>query len=130
MKVVLIYLVSWLGMMVIAILNGIVREGTYGCYKTELSAHQLSTLIDILLLGIFVWALTGIYPIKSSTQAICIGSMWVIMTVVFEFSFGHWVIGHPWNKLFKDYNLLKGRIWLLLLVWIALSPYVFYWIQS
>jgi len=48
------------------------------------------------------------------------------MTVCFEFFFGHYVAGHPWSRLFHDYNILDGRIWGLLLVWITVAPYVFY----
>jgi hypothetical protein len=92
----------------IAILNGVIREKAYGQFMGELPAHQLSTFIGIVLFGIYIWILTGTCPIKSSTQALIIGGMWLCMTVIFEFVFGHYVAGHPWNKLFHDYNLFKG----------------------
>ena len=52
------------------------------------------------------------------------------MTVVFEFIFGHYVMEHPWSKLFHDYNLLAGRVWLLLLLWTTLAPYILYRLQG
>ena len=130
MNTLTIYAVSWIGMVVLAILNGAVREKIYGPFMQELSAHQLSTFTGLIIFGLYIWALTGIYPIESSIQAVLIGGMWVIMTILFEFIFGHFVMRHPWSKLFHDYNLLKGRVWLLVLIWTAIAPYVFYQVRS
>lgn len=49
-----------------------------------------------------------------------------MLTVAFEFGFGHYVAGHSWDKLLADYNLLRGRVWSLFLVWIAVMPYVIF----
>lgn len=42
--------------------------------------------------------------------------MWMILTVVFEFSFGHYVVGGSWSKLLSDYNILDGRVWSLFIL--------------
>jgi hypothetical protein len=118
MKIVLIYSASWLGMVILAILNGTIREKAYGNIMGELPAHQLSTLTGPILLGMYILMLTGLFRIESSSrQAFLIGSIWLLMTVVFEFIFGHYVMGHPWKRLLNDYNILKGRIWSLMLLW-------------
>ena len=72
-------------MMIIAIANGIVREKLYSQSMSELSAHQLSTLIAIVLFGIYIFVLTGTFQIQSAKQAFTIGGIWLIMTVIFEF---------------------------------------------
>ena len=125
-----IYAISWVGMVLLAIINGAVREKIYGPHMPELSAHQLSTFIGLIIFGLYIWTLTGIYRIGSSSQAFMIGGMWLIMTILFEFIFGHYIMRHSWSKLFHDYNLLKGRVWLLVLIWTAVAPYVFYRIRS
>jgi hypothetical protein len=130
MKIVLIYSASWLGMVFLAILNGTIREKAYGNSMGELPAHQLSTLTGIILLCVYIWMLTGLFRIESSRQAFLIGSIWLLMTVVFEFIFGHYVMGHPWDRLLNDYNILKGRVWSLMLIWTFIGPYVFYSLRS
>lgn len=126
MKTILIYIFAWLGMVIIAVANGIVREKLYGQSMSELSAHQLSTLIAIMLLGIYIFVLTIVFQIQSAKQAFTISGIWIIMTVIFEFVFGHFVAGHSWTTLFMDYNILNGRVWVLLLIWTFIAPYVFY----
>jgi hypothetical protein len=130
MKNLLIYTAFWFGMVAIAILNGAIREKSYGKFIGELPAHQLSTFIGIVLFGYYIWILTGTFPIASSTQALTIGGIWLCMTVIFEFVFGHFVMGHPWSRLFHDYHLLKGRVWSLVLIWTAIGPYLIYRIRS
>ena len=126
MKVFFIYAASWLGMVILAILNGAIREKFYGQYMREILAHQLSTLIGIILFGVYIWLLTGIWRIESPKQALMIGGMWLIMTILFEFVFGHYVMGHTWARLFHDYNFFEGRVWSLLLIWTAVAPYFFF----
>jgi len=120
------YIIAWIGLVVIAIINGTFREILYSQYMDGLSAHQLSTVIGIIAFGIYIWILSKIWPIKSSRQAISIGIAWLVMTILFEFVFGHYVMGNSWNKLFADYNIIHGRVWIVVLIWTAIAPYIFF----
>jgi len=126
MRTLLIYLANWCGLLVIAILNGALRERAYGPHMTEMSAHRLSTVIGLCLFATYIWFLTGISPIGSARLALLIGAVWLIMTTAFEFLFGHFIAGRSWGRLLHDYNLPAGRLWVLVLVWTAVAPYVFY----
>ena len=121
---------AWVGMVILAIFNGIIREKVYAQYMSELVAHQLSTLIAIILFGIYVYFLTGIVQIHSVKQALLIGGIWLSMTVIFEFVFGHFVAGHSWSRLFMDYNLFRGRVWILVLLWTFIIPYLCYKLRN
>lgn len=118
------YSLLWFALAIVAIANGILREQTYGKAVSELSAHQISTLTGIVMSGLFVYIVHRFWPIGSSTQAWTIGVIWLISTVVFEFTFGHYVAGHTWNHLLNDYNIFQGRVWLLFLVWVLIMPVV------
>jgi hypothetical protein len=124
------YVLGWLPLVIIGIMNGVLRQKGYSKFVRELTAHQISTLTAVILMGVYIWWLTGIWKIQSSSQAVVIGLIWLGMTVVFEFVFGHYVMGHPWKKLFRDYNLVEGRVWALVLIWITFAPLVFYKIRS
>jgi hypothetical protein len=41
--------------------------------------------------------------------------------VGFEFLVGHYVMGYPWIRLFHDYNIFAGRLWVVLLLWITVA---------
>jgi len=113
-------------MVFIAIANGALREGCYGEHLSELRAHQVSTVTGILLFGVYIWVLLRLWKPESAGQALTIGLMWLGMTVAFEFLFGHYVAKRPWSDLLHDYNLLAGRVWVVVLVWVTIAPYLFY----
>ena len=118
------YSLLWLALALIAIANGALREKTYGKYISELSAHQLSTLTAIVFSGTFVYFIHRVWPIESSNQAWLIGAIWFITTIIFEFTFGHYIVGHSWAHLLNDYNIFQGRVWPLFLVWVLFMPVV------
>ena len=51
------------------------------------------------------------------------------MTIAFEFLFGRYVVKRSWRALLHDYNLFAGRVWLVVLVWVTIAPYLFYRLQ-
>ena len=120
------YTLAWLIMPIIGIINGVIRQYGYSNALGELRAHQVSTVTGIILFGIYVWVVSLRWKIQSSAEAIAIGLIWLILTIGFEFLFGHYVAGHPWSKLLFDYNIFEGRLWVLVLLWITIAPYVFF----
>jgi hypothetical protein len=120
------YLIAWFVMLVVSIVNGTLRDFTYGKYFSELHAHQLSSLSGIVLLGLVIRAYVHLWPPTSARQALSIGLFWMALTVAFEFLFFHYVVGHSWTELLANYDLSRGRLWPLLLVWVALAPSLFY----
>lgn len=120
----------WIPLVFVAILNGTLREKGFAKLMAELPAHQLSTLTGILFVGLYVWFAMKFWPIASAGSALQIGGIWFVMTVLFEFGFGHFVMGHPWERLLRDYNIFAGRLWVLFLLWTTFSPWVVFLIQE
>jgi len=53
-----------------------------------------------------------------------IGVLWLVLTLAFEFLAGHYVFGNPWSRLWTDYDVLRGRIWILVLVTTLVAPVI------
>ena len=120
------YFIAWFGMIILAIANGAIREFGYKPYVGDLFAHQISTFILILLIALYTWQLNKFWPIKSAGQAWIIGSIWIIMTIAFEFGMGHFISEIPLSRMLEDYNLFAGRLWILIPLWTFFAPFVFY----
>lgn len=117
-------------MVFIAVVNGAIRGLTYGKFLRELRAHQVSSVSAIFLFGFYICFLSRSWRLESTAQTIVIGVIWLSLTTAFEFLFGHYVMGHSWDKLTHDYNVLEGRLWMLVLAWITIAPYVIYKFSS
>ena len=123
---VLKYTTAWIPMVFIAITNGVLRQYVYGRWMKELSAHQVSSLTAVILFYLYTWILVKKWPLESSRQAVAVGIIWLCLTVAFEFLFGHYVANHPLSRLIQDYDLLSGRLWMLVLLAVAAAPYLVY----
>nr|WP_298793843.1 hypothetical protein [uncultured Allomuricauda sp.] len=124
------YILAWFPLIFMAIANGLFREKILSSRLNELQAHQMSTATMIVLFAIYVWILFKIWIPTSFNQSIMIGIVWLTLTIIFEFLFGHYVAGHSWDRLLQDYNILKGRVWVLVLIWILIAPYIVYRLQK
>jgi hypothetical protein len=115
---------AWVGGAVLGIVNGSLREFTYGRRLNEHAAHQVSTGTLILMLMLYMRGLERRWPIGSRRAALRIGGAWALLTVLFEFGFGHFISGKSWRGLLEDYDLTKGRLWSLVLMAMAAGPLV------
>ena len=117
-------LAVWVLFVFLAIINGISR-GFYEPYTGALLAHQISSIILSTVIFAVTYAFLKYSGISGTPlQFIYVGLMWVSLTLSIEFLFGHFVIGHSWEPLLHDYNFLEGRIWLLVLIVTAISPWL------
>lgn len=116
-----LYLAAWLPMVPIAIFNGAMRQGWYGHHMTELTAHRVSTVTGLVLLGSYIWLILRRWPPSGPAQALAIGLAGITLTLSFEFLFGHYVAGHSWARLLADYDLSAGRVWVLIPLWVAVK---------
>jgi len=113
-------------MIILAIINGAIREAVYTDSLGEKASHNVSVFTLIILLGIYIWFITRKWKFMSSGQAWLTGIIWVILTVLFEFVFFGFVLKISWEKLISAYNLPSGELWILVLIWILISPWIFY----
>jgi hypothetical protein len=124
------YLLAWIPMLIIAVANGALRQASYGRAMPELRAHQLSTLIGMILIGAFIWLVVRRWPPSSGAQGFRIGLVWVALTVAFEFFMTVVLMGRPVAAALADYDLLAGRLWVLFLAWLAVAPWLFVRLRS
>ena len=118
-------LLAWMALLVIAILNGELRNRVLSDHYGELRAHQASSLIlsSIILLVSYVFSLVH-ESSASLLDVVYVGLLWTCMPICFEFPFGHYVMKHSWSHLLQDYNLLQGRLWVLVLLSSLVGPYL------
>ncbi|MCC5940011.1 MAG: hypothetical protein JJU37_00570 [Balneolaceae bacterium] len=124
------YTFAWFGMMVLAIINGSIRDFIYGPMISEQAAHQISTITLILLFAVWFRFLTLRWPIKSSKQAWKIGTIWLFLTLVFETSMGLFLTGQTLSDIIQQYNILTGNLWVLIPFWTFIGPRVFFSFQK
>jgi hypothetical protein len=121
---------AWVGGSLLGIANGVVREVVYRNRVGESTANQISAATLVMLLTVYFWLLHRRWPIAGRRDAVQIGATWIGLTVLFEFGFGHYVDRKSWSELLENYDLAKGRLWILVLVWVGTGPAVIRELQA
>ena len=116
------WLAAWLGLAALGVGNGVARVTLYEDAVGDQVAHQISTATLMILIAGYAWLLQRTWPLTSSRIAWQVGAAWAAMTLAFEFGFGHYVTGNSWSTLLADYDILDGRLWLLIPITILLAP--------
>ena len=115
-------LAIWLLLLIVAVIKGAIREIFITPRFGEQAGHIGGTAIlcaVIILVALF--SISWIGP-NDRREALVVGTVWVALTVAFEFLAGHYVFGNSWERLIADYNVFRGRIWILVLVVNLFAP--------
>jgi hypothetical protein len=114
----------WVILVILAILNGIIRE----TLLVSVFGPRLALLLSGILLAVLIFAVTVVLiPWLGRLAAPyywLVGMLWACLTVIFEFSFGHYVGGHSCETLLAAYDLTSGNLWLAVLIMTLVSPYL------
>ncbi|MBK7383893.1 MAG: hypothetical protein IPI81_11280 [Flavobacteriales bacterium] len=117
-------IVFWFVLMVLAIVNGTVRVK----FIIPAVGETLGLVISTLLLCALILFATGLgigwIGATTTWQAWSVGLLWLGMTLAFEFGAGHYLFKKSWHELLLDYDLLKGRIWVLVPIVTLLAPWI------
>jgi len=115
-------LVVWLAIVPLAILNGDIRVRWIIPRTGEAVGHRISCVTLSLIVLAVAWLAHPWVAPTTVRDAWRVGALWVACTVGFEFLAGHYVARQPWSALWADYDLRRGRLWLLVLATTAVAP--------
>ena len=114
--------IVWIGMAALAVMNGVVRNSAIAPRLGEPAGHVLSSVILCLVIFGVAWLTNPWLRPGTVRTGYAVGLLWVSLTVAFEFLAGHYLFGNPWEKLLADYNLARGRVWVLVLLATLTAP--------
>ncbi|MBM7457032.1 hypothetical protein HNR62_002934 [Oceanisphaera litoralis] len=116
-------LVIWVGILALAVANGVLRESVLvPGFGTPAALVLSGLLLSALIIGVAYFTLPWLHI--SRPVVLCIvGVGWLVLTLVFEFSFGLWQ-GKSWCELIEAYTFKGGNIWPVVLVATVLAPYI------
>lgn len=117
-------IVIWFVLMVLAILNGTVRVKLIIPFTGLTPGLAISTVMLCALILLATWMSIPWMGPRDARQAWSVGLLWLAMTLGFEFLAGHFLFKKPWPELLVDYDITKGRIWVLVPVVTVLAPWL------
>ena len=122
MNILLRSFLLWLLFIPLAILNGASRDLLLTPALGDAMGQALSSVtLSVLILCVTMLFIRRI-GVNTLTWLLIIGSFWLVLTVLFELSFFLLVMGHPMDELLGEYDLFRGRLWLMVLATVLFAP--------
>lgn len=112
----------WLLMAVLAIANGALRDSWLAQLIGPATALPLSGLSLAGLIFIATWLCFPLIGNSKPSTYWLVGLQWLVMTLLFEFPFGHYVLGKPWPELLQAFDVGGGNLFSLALLASLLAP--------
>ena len=117
-------LVLWVGILLVAILNGWLRENVLFAALGSVAGQVASGVILCVCILAIAWAAIPWFGPLSSAQYLYVGLFWLVLTVAFEFLFGRLFLDRSWAELLDAYRFKGGNIWPIVLVCTLVAPWL------
>lgn len=117
-------LVIWFVLIFAEILHGILREIFLVRLVGQFRSNQIGVFSgSVIVIAIAYLTIRWISP-KGRWELLQVGSIWLSLTVAFEFIFGRFVIQLSWQELLAGYNIAQGGLMPLGLLVMLFSPMI------
>lgn len=114
-------LAIWLVILLLAVLNGALREAVLLKNLERSLAFTLSGLILIACILVVTALSVKWIGIATLWQGLALGMFWLVLTLAFESGFGY-LRGQSTAVLLDAYRFRDGNIWPIVLVVLATAP--------
>jgi len=115
-------IIVWLAMLVLAMLNGIVRDMLLApVFGITIAQPASGIILSILIFAVSYYSLAFIGASRVR-EYLGVGLFWVCLTLVFEYLFAHYVLGMSWRQVNQIFNIQQGNLFSLALLVSATGP--------
>ena len=115
---------AWLIITPVMIANGVFRELVLRRFVDPVGTEILSVTLGIAIIIAMTRYLLRPLAGRSVPALVRASITLVLLTVAFEFVFGHYVDGKSWTELLANYAIWDGRLWPVALAAIAFMPFL------
>lgn len=117
-------LTVWTAIIVAESIHGTARVLFLQPYVGDLRARQIGVFTGSLIIFVIVFALVRWVGARTVSQLLSIGSLWVVLTLIFELGLGRVVMGYSWERIISDYNIFEGGLLSVGMVVLLFAPLV------
>jgi len=114
--------VVWLVFIVAESVHGTLRTLLLAPVTGDFRARQLSVLTGSALVVFIAWWFARWVQARRTPTLLALGLGWLVLTLVFEFGLGRWVLGYSWRRMASEYNPFEGGLMGLGLLVLVFAP--------
>jgi hypothetical protein len=122
-------LVVWLVIIAVETVHGILRTLLLVPMMGDFPARQVSVFTGSLLIFGVTFLFIKWIAARTRLELLVVGTIWVLLTILFEISLGRLLLDLSWDRITEDYNITRGGLLGFGLLFMAVSPLLAAWLR-
>lgn len=116
--------VVWLVLIGLETIHGVLRTILLAPYVGDFRARQIGVFTGSLLILVVSCLFVRWLRASTSTSLLVVGLVWLVLTILFEMTIGRFVLGLSWERLASDYDISRGGLLPIGLVFLGFAPLI------
>lgn len=116
--------IIWVLIICAETIHGILRTLLLAPITGDFRARQIAVFTGSLIIFTITYFSIRWINAVSKVQLFTIGLFWLILTVSFEIALGRFILNFNWERILSDYDLAKGGLLSIGLVFMIFSPFL------
>lgn len=113
----------WLIIIFAESIHGTIRQLFLAPLVGDFPARRIAVFTGMFLIFLITYFFIRWINAPSVKSLFGIGFIWVFLTVLFEFGLGVFVLNYSWERMFEDYDLSRGGLMGLGLLFMFFAPF-------
>jgi hypothetical protein len=114
----------WLLIIFVESIHGTLRQIFLAPLVGDFPARRIAFFVGLILIFLITYLFIRWVNAPSVKSLFAVGVVWMILTAMFEFGLGYFVLNYSWERMFEDYDLSRGGLMGFGLLFMAFAPYL------
>ncbi len=114
----------WLVIIFAESVHGTFRQLFLAPLVGDFPARRIAFFVGMLLIFSIAYFFIRWIAAPTAKSLLLIGLLWAILTLVFEFALGFLILGYSGERVFEDYDVSRGGLMSLGLVFMMFAPFI------
>ena len=114
----------WLVIIFAESVHGTLRQLFLAPLTGDFTARRIAFFVGMALIFLIAYLYIRWIRAENAKQLFAVGLMWAILTLLFEFGLGIFVLNYSWERVKEDYDASRGGLMGFGIVFMAPTPYL------
>lgn len=120
----------WFLLMAAETLQGLWRVKVLAIWTGDEFARDVAVFTGSLIILLIAFACIGWIPVHDTRTQLRVGATWVVLTIGYELALGRFALDRSWGEIASDFNVFRGRLLPLGLLFLFFSPLLAAWLRG
>ena len=114
----------WLVIVFVESVHGTLRQMFLAPIVGDFTARRIAFFVGMALIFLIAWLFIRWVRARNAKQLFAVGLMWAVLTLLFEFGLGIFVLNYSRERMLEDYDVSRGGFMAFGILFMVFAPYL------